>query len=242
MDGYELCIRFSGVPNAMRLCGPEDAVEPFRAYLEAKNRSEADVADLIERFEGLYPYLHVIAERTNRTFTDEKVVEAYWIGNELLDELTKADYVRIIELLAERGLPASFAKRLTRDLPAGLVPHHNAHVCYVGPGRTARTVSATLPTMDRCRVASARVLSIVDSRHLLVEQAPLEIERGRFVLGEAEPRTVVYDPLLLPAVKAGDTVATHWGTAVLVLVGEQERNLVRYDERVRDAIPEARID
>lgn len=242
MNGYELCIRFGAIPNAMRYCGPNEAIEPFARFLDGStDPGEAQLAGLLKRFEGLYPYLEVIAERNGLSFTDERVVEAYWIGNDLLDRMRPDDYVSIIERLAERGLPASIADSLITDLPEGLLPHHNAHVCYVGPGRTAHTVRATIETMDRCRIAPAKVLSVVDDRHLIGEQRTLRIENDRFVLSDPEPRTIVYDPRLIEA-RIGDTIATHWGSAALVLSGEQTARLESYDARVREAIPIAKPD
>lgn len=242
-DGLELCIRFGAIPNALRYCGPGEAVDPFAAFLaQDAEIDETQLASLLERFEGLYPYLEVIAQRNGIADAfDERVVEAYWIGNGLLDAMTPDDYVSIIERLATRGLPKSIASSLIADLPHGLVPHHNAHVCYVGPGRTAHTVRATLETMDRCRIAPARVLSIVDDRHLLAEQSSLRIENDRFVLSDSEPRTIVYDTRVLTP-KAGDVIATHWGTAALILSEAQHENLNAYDRLVRDAIPIAKPD
>ena len=229
----------------MRYCGPGEAVEPFRRFLVGDPDFEFDdeqLVGLLERFEGLYPYLAVIAQRNGIDDPfDERVVEAYWIGNRLLDVMTPDDYVSIIERLCERGLPSSFAGSLIADLPEGLVPHHNAHVCYVGPGRTARTVRATIETMDRCRIAPAKVLSIVDSNHLLAEQRSLRIESDRFVLTEPESRTIVYDARILQPV-VGDVIAAHWGTAAYILSSEQHTSLRTYDEKVREAIPIAQPD
>ena len=242
MNGYELCVRFSAIPNALRYCGPDEAIEPFSDLLTgSKAPDEAHLASLLERFEGLYPYLEVIAERCGLEPFDERVVEAYWIGNDLLDRMTRADYVSIIERLSDRGLPKSFASSLIDDLPTDLVPHHNAHVCYVGPGRTAHTVRATIENMDRCRIALARVVSIVDEKHLIAEQRSLRIENDRFVLSDPEPRTIVYDTRLIEP-KAGDPIATHWGTATLILSDAQHENLIAYDEKVRDSIPIAHPD
>ncbi|MFT4307848.1 MAG: DUF6390 family protein [Candidatus Woesearchaeota archaeon] len=243
--GLELCIRFSAIPNAMRYCGPDEAIEPFRRFLVRDPDFEFDdeqLAGLLERFEGLYPYLAVIAQRNGIDDPfDERVVEAYWIGNDLLDTMTPEDYIEIIERLSKRGLPSSFAGSLIEDLPEGLIPHHNAHVCYVGPGRTAHTVRATIETMDRCRIAPAKVLNVVDSNHLLAEQRSLCIEHDRFVLSEPETRTIVYDARILkPCV--GDVVAAHWGTAATILSQEQHKNLAAYDEMVRDAIAIAQPD
>ena len=229
----------------MRYCGPDEAIEPFRRFLVGDPDFEFDdeqLTGLLARFEGLYPYLAVIAQRNGIDDPfDERVVEAYWIGNDLLDAMTPEDYIGIIERLSKRGLPSSFARSLIGDLPTGLVPHHNAHVCYVGPGRTARTVRATIETMDRCRIAPAKVLSVVDSNHLLAEQRSLCIEHGRFVSSEPETRTIVYDARILqPAV--GDVIAAHWGTAAYVLSETQRLSLESYDESVRKAIPIAQPD
>ena len=85
MKGVELAARFAYITNFLRYCGPEEASKQFNEYIE-KQDNEKDVEASLKKFEGLYPYLSSIAEKTGKIFTDYDVVEAYWIGNKLLDK------------------------------------------------------------------------------------------------------------------------------------------------------------
>lgn len=226
MDGIELAARFSYITNVLRFCGPEEAAEKFLSYLRSKERGE-DVRDVIKRFEGLYPYLSVIAERTGRDWLDHDVVEAYWIGNALLDELSDDDLRRSIDLLEERGLPKSIAAKARDELPSGFNAQHTFNVMYVGVGNLTGSVAVTLPNMQQCR-PSWGVVRRVAPGQLTVTTEPLLFEDGRYRLGAPETGTVNFLPAMLSSVAEGDVVAIHWGFAPLVLSEEQAANIKKY--------------
>src|SRR3989344_722967 len=141
MDGTELASRFSYITNSLRFCGPKEACGQFLKYANKKDSRNLDeIRASIKKFEGLYPYLSSIAEKNSRDFLDYEVVEAYWIGNRLLEKLNDEDIKQIIEKLMHRGLPKSIGGSLIKNLPHGFVPHHNFNVFYVGVGRTSGTV------------------------------------------------------------------------------------------------------
>ena len=92
MDGLELAGRFSYITNALGYCGPDCAYEKFLEYVKG-NKNTDDIEKALKRFEGLFPYLNAIAKKTGKKFTDYSVVEAYWIGNSLLDFVSSRDAI-----------------------------------------------------------------------------------------------------------------------------------------------------
>src|SRR3989344_2401741 len=111
MDGHELAARFSYITNNLRFCGPQVAANQFLEYIAKRNNKDA-VEDSLRKFEGLYPYLSVIAQRLGKHFCDYDVVEAYWIGNKYLEQCNDEDLHTIINLLMQRGLPKSIGMGL----------------------------------------------------------------------------------------------------------------------------------
>src|SRR3989338_8335775 len=150
MNGTDLCIRFSYITNHLRYCGPFHAEEQFLQYAKHHN-NEYQVQQSLQKFEALYPYLSLIAEKTGKQAFDHDVVESYWLGNRLLEEFQDNDMKRIIEMLVQRGLPLSLGTELVKNMPHGLFPHHNFNVFYVGVGKTTGAVPTTLQNMDNCR-------------------------------------------------------------------------------------------
>src|ERR1035437_6641781 len=82
VSGPELFARYAYPPNELGYCGP---AEPS-ALLEAaaEGGQESLTAHLARQFEGAWPYLELIAG-CNAVVDplDRRVVEAYWIGNDL---------------------------------------------------------------------------------------------------------------------------------------------------------------
>ena len=166
MKGIELAARFSYITNSLRFCGPKKASKQFLQYLSKKN-NEQKVKDSLLKFEGLYPYLSAIAEKNNKDIFDYEVIEAYWIGNKLLDNFTNEDNKTIIKKLMQRGLPKSIGENLINNLPSGLLPHHNFNVMYVGVGRVTGSVETNLQNMDNCRISWGKVLEVLQDKLLV---------------------------------------------------------------------------
>ncbi len=229
MKGVQLAARFSIATNRLKYCGPAEA-EPalFRTIVKGKDLS--DSRELLLRFEALEPYLTAIAAKHGLDPLDHDVVEAYWIGNELLDDFTREDFRGILDVLARRGLPKSMADAFAAHLPQRPLPHHVFHVSYVGVGNVTGHVKTTLPNMEACRPAWARVLRVLGAE-LEVEKPALAYDRGRLHVGAAVREKVAYDPLVLPKVEEGDHVALHWNWPALVLEDRQLANLKEYTER-----------
>lgn len=250
MDGTELAARFSYITNSLGFCGPDKASSKFLHYIkDHSNRKEVESA--LKRFEGLLPYLSTIAEKTGKNLLDFDVIEAYWLGNELLEKFDNNDMKNIIKKLISRGLPSSIGNELIKNLPAGFIPHHDFNVFYVGVGRTTGSVETTLQNMDNCRIGWGKVIEVQPRELIVATQAlkkkenkgeiknkkeNVEQNAGKFYLGEEETKNIVYLPEMLPDVKKGEHVALHWGFAPLVLEKYQLNNLKKYNKKILDVM------
>jgi hypothetical protein len=223
-DGRRLMLGFALMPNRLGYCGGDDQRE-LRDYYVA-GRADAGLARLLHRFEGAMPYLRLIA-RANAVADplDRRVVEAYWLGNDLLARTDlPAFHASLRERFAGRVSPRSLDYLLGK-VPAGALPHHNFHVfeTYL---RTA-TLPAGLETLDQCRIAWGTVLSATPREAVVLSRPLLWNSSGtgdRLVLGEPCPRTLVRHLdgyTALPDLAAGDVVAIHWGWAAAKLRPDQ---------------------
>jgi len=237
MDGVALGARFSIATNRLAYCGPADA-EPrlYRAIVAGTGLAEARAS--LERFEALLPYLQAIGRRHELDPFDLRVVEAYWIGNDLLDAFGPPEFREILTALTERGLPRSVARRLAEHLPERPIPFHAFHVSFVGVGAVTGHVPTTLTNVEACRPAWARVEGIRPAV-LRVRKPSVEADHGRLRLGPASIAEVPYDPKVLDGVEVGRSVAIHWNWPALVLSDEQRASVERYTDRSLAAANEA---
>ena len=85
--------RYAYGPNRLGYCGPDAADE-----LLGEAASGGDlrrIRTLAEGFEGAWPYLELIARANGIADPlDGRVVEAYWLGNDLLEAVQVADFGR----------------------------------------------------------------------------------------------------------------------------------------------------
>ncbi len=178
--------------------------------------------------------MRAIAAKHDRDPFDFDVVEAYWIGNVLLDSFTREDFRAILAELGKHGLPRSIVAVLSSRLPDHPFPHHAFHVMFVGVGAVTGKVETTLDNMEKCRPGWGRVDHVDDGR-IVVDRRPLRFEGGRLRLGEPERSAQVLDPRLLPHVEPGDWVAFHWDLPVAILTEAQRDRLATYTVRSIDA-------
>jgi len=103
--GALLAARYAFMPNKLRYCGGDSNTELF----EYASRQESDfgLQAMLKEFETMFPYLQLIAEanRISDPF-NYKVVEAYWIGNELLENVSMQNFYRY--LVDEQKLKKKF--------------------------------------------------------------------------------------------------------------------------------------
>ena len=120
--------RFAFPPNRLGYCGPggDDLAQYCRGH------EDPGLREIAVGFEGAYPYLQLLAGAAGRDDPlDPDVVEAYWIGNDLLDRVARHDFGNSID--DRFRLRAGTSWRHLADRIPGGVPHHAFHVMHVMP-------------------------------------------------------------------------------------------------------------
>ncbi|WP_372594151.1 DUF6390 family protein [Actinotalea sp.] len=218
--GAALFARYAYPPNALGYCGPDAAAELLeRAAGPAPGpSSDAGLRHLARGFEGAWPYLELIAAANGLGDPlDRRVVEAYWIGNGLLDRVPTALLVRSLEDRFRgrfRGGVGGSWDRLVATA-VGARPHHSFHVFGVYPWlgllRGGR-VEEPLRVLDRCRIRTGRVLSL-DGDEAMVESRPLAWDGRRLHEGAPRAERVVVSAAgrsLVGPLAPGDLCTLHW--------------------------------
>jgi len=227
--------RYAYGPNRLGLCGPDQAAELFEQA--TAGAEEAALRSLAERFEGAYPYLALIARANGLADPlDRRVVEAYWLGNELLDGVRPTELgASLADRFRPRLRPEAWRWLATKP-GAGAVPVHAFHVLDVFPTvgllRSGSTDHA-LEVMDACRIRWGRVVERLGDR-LVVSAVPLELVDGKLRL--APPRIEHVqgwrDGLgFVEDVGPGDVVAIHWDWACERLDAARLANLMAWTRR-----------
>jgi hypothetical protein len=207
--GVLTCSRYSFAPNYYHYCGP-DTAGAFGDYVN-ENYSDGKLTEYLTQFETLYPYLVSIA-RANRIADpfDPRVVEAYWVGNDLLNQLEQKDMYSVLT----DG--QNLHKRLDKKSLLWLLPkidqraklHHSFHVFNIFTRTGHHTVGHTVETMDQCRIGWGRVKAATGGKIELISQK-LVYEQGQLVFKKAI-RPVI-NPVAEFALEPDDWVSFHWG-------------------------------
>jgi len=237
-DGSLLAARYAFMPNKLRYCGGDSNSELFE-YV-SHQETDPGLQAMLEEFETMFPYLRLIAEANKIADPfNYKVVEAYWIGNELLENVSMQNFYRYLvdEQKLKKKFKPALIEKVFGKIPVGAKPHHSFHVLNI-PKRTGYyPVEHTVETMDKCRVSPAK---ISDKRQvtsdkfygkMLVEYQPLVVEDNKLKLGESVEKEVfceVNDKAFVKEPKVGDYVSLHWSWVCDFLSEEQVENLNKW--------------
>ena len=226
LDGAQLFARYAFMPNRLTYCGGDDNRALFDYCLAGV--TDDGLRRLLRKFTGAMPYLRLIAECNSILDPfDARVVEAYWLGNDLLQGVEAR---ALYNSLLDRFGPQMRARDLELVLgkaPAGAHPHHSFHVLEVCP---RNGWPQALSFMDNCRIAWGKV-DALDGSSLIVEVMPLVIVGNSLALGSPERHTVMREfdrSGFVSTAQVGDWVSIHWGWACQVLSLRQVANLERW--------------
>lgn len=216
MDGLELCCRFALKPNELKYCGPQNAHSVLKNYIQTKT-GKKEARAILRGFEALYPYLKLIGEKHELDPFDYSVVEAYWIGNNLLDSFSKSEMENFIRQL--RGV---YPKIKEKKMPNGAMPYHTFSAFFLGTGWTNDSPEHT----KECIVTSGEIVKDEGEKYVVTGQ---NIYEGG--IREEERRVSK-----LVDAEIGDHVAIHHGQAVCKLTDVQRKNLEWYLARALASI------
>ncbi len=208
-DGRLLFAHYALMPNRLGYCGGSDAQTLFD-YCEA-GESDQGMDPLIRQFQAAFPYLQFIASSNGiANPLDSRVVEAYWIGNQLLDRVEMVSFYNyLLEKIGPRVAPKAM-KYLIGKAPAGARPHHSFHVLDVSMRTGA--LRENLGDLDHCRISWGMV-DRVDGDNLVVWRQPLQFQDGSLALGNPEEYQCFYRTGgrgYLDTPQPGEMVSLHW--------------------------------
>lgn len=234
-NGPLLFARYAYAPNERGYCGPAD----HRELLEygASRVADAGLVQIMQAFHGAWPYLELLAQATGVDPLDTRVIEAYWVGNALLDRVDTSTFGNSLQDRFRQRAGSAF-ERLVEAVPAGGFPHHSFHVfCvypWVGLLRPEDRGAQPLQILDQCRIRWGQVVS-VHGADVVVNSRPLLWDGRQLHLGAARAETVTsaVDGLgFIDELDPGDWVSMHWGWICDRLTPRQLRNLQAYSARI----------
>ena len=213
LPGPLLFARFAFPPNRLGLCGPETGdTLPERVR---SGRPDPELRRIAQGFEGAWPYLELIAaENDIADPLDPCVVEAYWLGNDLLREVgPRARYDDLVVRFKPRAATREWPW-LADKAGSTSVVHHSFHVLEILP--RIGMIRGDLPVdvvgaLERCLVRPGRVVAL-DGGAIDVELPPLELRDGALRFGAPQRQRITppngegFGDTLL----TGDEVAVHW--------------------------------
>ena len=224
MSGLKIAALYSFPPGRFGLCGmgEESCHEIFHFLLGEKI---PNIRQILETFEGAFYYYQLIARESKiKDHFDKRVVEAYWLGNELLEKVRTS---KLKEVVAKKIKKPELAKKI----PDFAKPHHSFHVLVAGPMK--KDLFLTEGMKDLCKISWGKVLKIENNdlkvTNLEIEYQPL-LKEKEWTLGKPTKRKIFWDKRILPKLKAGDFVSFHWDLALQKLSKKEIENLKKYTE------------
>jgi len=214
MNGLSLCARYAFAPNYLKYCGPDKNRE-LAGYL-AHSVADAGLKLMLEKFEAMYPYLQLIAHNNGiGDEFDDRVAEAYWLGNQLLDKVTTSSFFAHVR----PRLPFKDRQWFEQKLPLGAKPNHAFHVLNFMTRTGHKAIPQTVETMDQCRISWGTVLpgGKVTTQKLVYQRGRLRLVSA---IKEYKNLTKEFNP--------GDLVTTHWGWICEKINRQQIKNLENY--------------
>jgi hypothetical protein len=214
IDGAQLFVRYAYPPNSRGSCGPPDS-DALLHYGQS-GVTDQGLRELAKGFAGAWPYLELIAGSHGIADPlDARVVEAYWVGNSLLDSVGITNIGNSMEDRFRARTGRQFP-HLVEGVLAGGVPHHSFHVFEIYPWlgllRDERRHATALSVLDRCRIRWGRVLA-VSGDDAVVQSRPLVWDGMALHIGEPvveSAKFAVNGTGFVARLAVGDVVSLHW--------------------------------
>ena len=193
LSGAVVCARYALAPNLYRYCGPDTGGD--LADYAAAELADRGLAEYLAKFETLYPYLRVIAQANGvNDPLDTRVVEAYWVGNELLERVKEKELYKVLvdcQLLPKRLSPKE-AGVIYRKIDQRARLHHSFHVLNVFSKTGWRMRAETVETMDKCRISWGQITDLrfkIHDLRITLKSQELRYREGKLRLVPVSERS-----------------------------------------------------
>jgi len=208
--------KYSVIPNRLGFCGPPQSFKKLLPFIESPQQEKTkEIKAILSQFNALYPYLELIAQSNSLNPFDAAVIEAYWIGNSLLENVSQRELQRTILSFQNFGFPREIAEKKAASLPDEVLPHHSFHVLYIT--FISPKLEKLVRNFDNCMIKWGKVEKAGESK-LSVKTIELLREGAEFKLRE---KLKEIDSGFVADAKKGDFVSIHWNSAIEILSEEQ---------------------
>ena len=128
MQGIRIAALYGFYPHRLGFCRPQknSAKKTLLDYLSGEKISEQKIRKVLETFKGSFFYYKLIAKSNGiENPFDEKVVKAYWIGNQLLEKVPIDSLKKMI--IKKFSRPGFLSKELVEKKASGVPLTSKAH-------------------------------------------------------------------------------------------------------------------
>jgi hypothetical protein len=241
----QLCSRFALTPNQLGYCGKDSAPAKLQKCVVTSDCSR--VEEELKKFIVLNPYLQTIAKATDLSPFSYEVIEAYWLGSDLLDQIKLKHYDLLLENFISQGVPDFLVEELKNKQPKKFIPIHLFNILHVGVGRASGSVPFNIDSINNCMLRWGTVSKVNKNESTAqVEVTSLKAVSSFNPLTEGSSRkqsastsgisyefaqrikTFNFNPAFTPNLKVGDNVAVHWGFIPKILSKDEQKKLSFY--------------
>lgn len=223
IDALKKASLYSIPPNKLGYCGPVESWKVLNSFISNQDEQSAEeVKRSLTDFNALHPYLELIANANGLEPFDAEVIDAYWIGNQLLENVSYEETQKTILSFQHFGLPKSIAEKKASELSDGMLPHHSMHVLYIN--FISQKVEPIVKNLSSCIVQWAKVLDET-SEAIRIKGIELFAESGELKIREKE-KTIEnpFDLQLQPK----DLISVHWNNAIEKISEDELKRLEKY--------------
>jgi len=232
-NGLILFSKYAFAPNTLKYCGPKETGVVFGNITSEKEEISQNSKKLLLQFTGAVPYLELIARSNNiRDIFDYRVVEAYWIGNNLLLNVPARNFYASISDRFKKRTTLREWDKIAPKPTLGAKPFHAFHVFDIGKKVgliNLGAVKEVIETMNNCRIGWGKVISKnLEAKGFsigsaVVEYYPIILVNSKLKIGEKLERTFYFTD---NKIKVGDEVSVHWQFICDKITMRERKNLI----------------
>jgi hypothetical protein len=183
---------------------------------------EKQARQVMEGLSTLFPYLSLIGKCANLDPFHKDVVEAYFIGNDLIEKVPYEELLKLTGDLTKTRDPLVLSKQFKAT--------HNSYVFCISPYVKQRK-EGVLVFMDLCSVSSGIVREVSKS-----ERVPIALVERKTVKEQLVTEKMIYDKTTVGEIAVGSQVATHWRRVVKKINKNEAKNLEYYNKQALNCL------
>lgn len=223
-------IKYAYPPNKLRYCGPSNDRAIFDYFTHEK--VDQGLIELLSKFNGAYPNLTYIARANNiKNPFSKKVVEAYWIGNELLNNVSISSYYQYLrDQYSGQWDKHALNMVFGESRGYGAKPHHSFHVLSLFAKKKKNR--KIMDHINSCLIHPGEVTRVKEDV-LKVRYKPV-VFRKKMMIGDYQTKDIKINSI--NKYFLGDDVSFHWDWVCDKITDTQKRNIFLWNRYHIDLI------